>query len=276
MIYVFESTILSWITIAWVAVQQVVYNVNPVDAVVFYSQAIFLLGLLFSMLVFKFSEYQKVLFTVQFSAFLFYLHIIDQSFSYYLMPSTQGYTCTNHPHSDAYEHIFFGMKPKELNIVFSSVSLAFIFVHVLLALASHVEKIAEDVLWGECTLVLIAVAHVYVGSLDQMAWYAVLLLMMLVLYVLHYMVYLIVYSVPEFQSALLGRILTLSRVIILLLLAINTYVYLVIHSHQWIAWSYIPIAVLVLTVTTIHYLDRLGETESSGEEPKNNLWKKYR
>ena len=276
MIYVFESTILSWITIAWVAVQQLVYGVCPVDAVVFYSQAIFLLGLLFSMLVFKFSEYQRALFTVQFSVFLFYLHIIDQSFNYYHMPSSHDYTCTNHPHSDAYEHIFFGMKPKELNIVFSSISLAFILVHVLLALASYVEKVAEDVLWGECTLVLIAIAHVYVASLDQMAWYTVLLLFMLVLYVLHYMVYLVVYSVPEFQSVLLGQILTLSRVIILLLLAINTYVYLVVHSHQWVAWSYIPIAVLVLTVTIIHYLDRLGETENAEEGPKTVIFKKYR
>jgi hypothetical protein len=264
MIYVFEATLLSWITLAWVAVQEVVYGVCPIDAVVFYSQAVFMLLLLLCVVVFKLTEYQRIMFTVQFTLFLFYLHLLDQSFNYYALPATASdKTCTNQPHSKAYEHIFFGVKPKELNMVFSSVSLAFLFVHVLLALACYVEKIAEDILWGESVLVLIAVVHLFVGSLDDMAWYAVLLVVVLTCYVLYFLVYLVIYSVKEFQTALLAQVLVMAKTVVLLLLVVTTYIYLVVHTHQWVAWSYIPLSLVVFIMTTIQSLDSLSVLERS-------------
>ena len=178
LIYLVESLIFSLFGLAWVTLEGLLYSVSPIDSVVFYTQTVYTLFLCVMMLLFPNKKYVTLMLCVHLSLFLFYIHCIDQFFFYNSTVSdiTQR-TCTNSPHSQSYRTLLQGNIPVELSAVYSSISLALLFIQAILAIASQAGSLLQSTLWCDTTLCLMCSLHLYASWMDNFVlFFSVILL----------------------------------------------------------------------------------------------------
>jgi len=140
--------IISWIQLAWIAVQQTLYKINNMDAVIFYAQAIFAVVLLLARITIvsemSKNEANKALVAVNLGILVFYIHMLEQYTVFETSPSNPAnILCTNNPHSRAFRILYLGNTNSQYAILSTSISMAFVFVQALLAVAGNINFMTQ-------------------------------------------------------------------------------------------------------------------------------------
>lgn len=267
-IYILESLLFSLITLAWISVQSLVAYVSPIDYVIFYVQGIIYCIALILLLALKDKEttleIKQSIFIINLCVFLFYIHVIDQCFNYNTIPSTpDSFTCTNHPHSQSYRKVLLGETPYEISCVFSSISLSFLLIQLLLSTA-NCTPLPENTIWADCSLFLISSMHILVTAMDPAYWYTAFLYLFAMVYILYFVAFFVVtLFFPKFQDFLL-----LLRVILLGLWGFACYLFLAMHTNTPFVWSFLGIYIAVMVSVLLEYFTVYGISAHT-IKPKN-------
>lgn len=198
-IYVAESMVLTWISLAWLTIQSALFSVSTLDAVIFYTQAVFTFLLLILLTVIQDislrNKLVKGLFITNFALFLFYIHMFEQILNYHTV-TTDPVLCTNQPHSQSYIKIFFqSSSPTEITLAFSAISFSFLTLQVILSAGAALlcESLWTDNYWCETTLFIISTVHLYISLLDSNSHLFFFLLWTITsVYLIYFIIYLIV------------------------------------------------------------------------------------